>query len=755
MITTDRRHTLAPVSPVNRHLPLPLPLATASPGAHVIPNRLKLFGGGMLANAAGPITGRAAQRHRIALLALLATTRRLYRSRDQLIAFLWPDADAERGRKLLSDSIYRVNRALDGDVITGTGDDLRLNRGILGSDVADFEAAVDARDWQRVAELYTGPLLDGFFVPGSPEFDHWMETERAQYARTYGKALESLAVKAGDAGQAAEAVDWWHRLAALVPDDSRVAMELMRALESSGNRARALSHAREHALYLRESLGVQPDSAVQQLAEQLATPAESGAITGTIAPRGANAIAVLPFQNVSESETTSYFADGVSEELMYLLTRTPGLRVASRTSSFAYRDVKVDAREVGRRLHVDWILEGSIRRSGDTLRIAAHLTDARNGYQVWSDSFDRSSSDVFAIQAEIAATIATRIAPSLNGAVAPSTPPIVRSARDADTRDLDFQARFQFHKRTEANLRKAVELFERVVAREAEHTRAWAGLAETYAVLAFYDFMAPRIAFPRAESAANQAIHLDPGLAGPHATLGCVDTFYHWNWESAEQRFRHAIELEPTNSTARHFYASMLATRGRFAEAEREMRHAADLDPLSMIAHSSIGWILVMANQNERAIRQLHVALQFNPNFCLANYWMGLALQQNEQSSDAIAYLLRSIELAPDSTLQRAALAHAYASAGDSGTARQVLDDLLAMEENGRYISSYQLAKVHVALGESSAALTRLERAHADRAHAMTYLTVDPQLRSLAGHPRVRRLIEQVDQPFGAQRESA
>jgi serine/threonine-protein kinase len=709
----------------------------------------------MLANTAGPIAGRAAQRHRIALLALLATTRRLYRSRDQLIAFLWPDADAERGRKLLSDSIYRVNRALDGDAITGTGDDLRLNRGVLGSDVADFEAAVDARDWQRVAELYAGPLLDGFFLPGSPEFDQWMETERAQYTRTYAKALEALAVQASDAGQAAEAVDWWHRLAALVPDDSRVAMELMRALESSGNRARALSHAREHALYLRETLGVQPDAAVQQLAAQLATPAESGAIMGTIMPRGGNAIAVLPFQNVSESETTSYFADGVSEELMYLLTRTPGVQVASRTSSFAYRDVKVDAREVARRLHVDWILEGSVRRSGDTLRVAAHLTDARRGYQVWSESFDRSASDLFAIQAEIAATIATRIAPSLNGGVARTIVPITRAPADADTHDLYFQARFHCHKRTEESLRKAVELFERVVGREPEHARAWAGLAETYAVLAFYDYAAPRVAFPRAESAARHAIHLDPGLAGPHATLAYVDTFYHWNWESAEQQFQHAIDLEPTNSTAHHWYASLLATRGRFADAEREIRRAAELDPLSMIAHSSIGWMLAIANQNERAIRQLHVALQFNPNFCLANYWMGLALQQDGQSSDAIAYLLRSIELAPDSTLQRAALAHAYASAGDVGAARQVLDHLIEQEKNGRYISSYQLAKVHVALGESSAALARLERAFADRAHAMTYLSVDPQLRSLVGHPRVRRLIEQVDQPFGSARESA
>jgi TolB-like protein len=330
-------------------------------------NRLTLFGGIALDAESGPITGRAAQRHRVALLALLSTTRRLHRSRDQLITFLWPDANAERGRKLLSDSIYRVNQALGGDAVVGAREDIRLNRAQLGTDVADLEAAMDVRDWQRVAELYAGPFLDGFFLPGASEFDQWIEVERARYVRAAGKAIETLAVEARDAGRTTDALDWWQRLSSLVPDDSRIAMELMRALEERAQPVRC------------------------------------------------NSIAVLPFNDLTDSDSNAHLADGVSEELMYILTRTPGLRVASRTSAFAYRSLQLDVREVARRLRVAWILEGSVRRSGRMLRFAAQLTDASNGYQVWSESFDRATSAADWTPADVASAIVRRLALAMEG----------------------------------------------------------------------------------------------------------------------------------------------------------------------------------------------------------------------------------------------------------------------------------------------------------------------------------------------------
>jgi DNA-binding SARP family transcriptional activator len=276
-------------------------------------NRLRLFGGAVLDAESGPVTGRATQRHRLALLALLATTRRRHRGRDQLVTVLWPDADAERGRRLLSDSIYRINQALGGEVLSAIGDD-----------VADFEEAVEARDWRRAVQLYSGPFLDGFYLPDAAEFDQWMEGERAHYARAAAKSLEALAVEARDAGHDADAVEWWQRLAAIVPDDSRVAMELMRSLERAGNRAGAVRHARVHAAVLRDILGLQPDRAVEELAEQIstrtdvpdrppraavaATPAPVPAAPAVVSPEAAapaNSIAVLPFTNLSGADAGS------------------------------------------------------------------------------------------------------------------------------------------------------------------------------------------------------------------------------------------------------------------------------------------------------------------------------------------------------------------------------------------------------------------------------------------------------------------
>jgi len=378
-------------------------------------NRLTLFGSFSLDVASGsrigPVAGRAAQRHRIALLALLSTTCRAHRRRDQLVALLWPDAEAERGRKLLSDSIYRVNQACGTNAIVGHGEDVRLDRDRVASDVADFEAAVDVRDWHRAAALYTGPFLEAFYLPGSVEFDQWMELERARHARGAAKALEALAREARDAERLSESVEWWQRLAALAPDDSRVVVELMRALELSGNRAGALRHARAHSSLLHETLGVEPDANVQALVKQMIGRASSFVTAAATALEFGSAIAVLPFTHVGAADTSSAFADGVSEELMFRLGRTPGLRVASPTSAFAYRATRLDVREVARRLQVEWIIEGSVRRSGERLRIVAQLTDGRNGYQIWSESFEPASTDDFAAQQDVASAIARRVTP--------------------------------------------------------------------------------------------------------------------------------------------------------------------------------------------------------------------------------------------------------------------------------------------------------------------------------------------------------
>ena len=559
-------------------------------------NHLSFFGGATIESASGPISGRAAQRHRVALLALLSSTRRINRSRDRLVFLLWPDADADRGRRLLSDSIYRINQALGGDAIVSSGDDVRLNRTHVASDVAEIEAAADARDWRRIVQLYSGPFLDGFFLSDSNDFDRWMEGERAQYVRLATKALETLATHATSAGRFAEAADWWQQLAGLVPDDSRVAMEAMRALDAAGNRAGAVRHAEAHAALVRDTIGVEPDRAVGELAEQIARRA---AIVSVAAP-----------------------------------------------------------------------------------------------------------------------------------------------AADPEQSDFYLQARFLWHRRTQHTLEKSAALLEQTVAHHPDYARAWAGLADTRAVMAFHTYVAPEPAFPTAAAAARRAMHLDPRLAAPHATLALVDTLYHWDWDAAERGFRRAIELEPTNSTAHSWMAHLLTARGRFDEAERAMRRAAELDPLSMIAVASLGWVFMLANQSERAVSQLEVAIALDSSFPMTHFWLALVRLQQRRHAEGIAILERLADPSYGCPQVLAALAHARALAGHASTARAMLDDLLQRERNGRYISCYDLAKVYDALGDRAATLSRLERALTQRDHAMAFLGVDPAWRTLAPEPRFQRLLE-------------
>jgi DNA-binding SARP family transcriptional activator len=250
---------------------------------------LKLLGGASIQTPSGPMAGRATQRRRMALLAMLATARARGVSRDKLIAYLWPEQDAEHGRPLLSDSIYRVNQALGGEAIASTGDDLRLSDNVLPSDVAAFEDAIDRAEWQRAANLYGGPFLDGFFLADAEEFERWATTERDRLARAYARALEALGDSAERRSDAVDAVRWWRAAAAHDPYSSRVAVRLMRALDRSGDRAAALQHARVHATLLAEEFGTEPDAAVAELAaSMLAQPIAPMAAMPASAPAAAS-----------------------------------------------------------------------------------------------------------------------------------------------------------------------------------------------------------------------------------------------------------------------------------------------------------------------------------------------------------------------------------------------------------------------------------------------------------------------------------
>jgi TolB-like protein/DNA-binding SARP family transcriptional activator/Tfp pilus assembly protein PilF len=761
--------------------------------------RLRLFGGIAIEVDGQPLAGRAVQRRRLALLALLATSRArggagAGSSRDKLIALLWPTANAENGRRYLSDSVYRVNDALGAEVITGEGDTLRLDSALLPSDVVDFHAAHSAGDHATAVALHSGPLMDGFFLPDSPDFERWIDGERERLASEYARSLEALADEATQRHAHADAVRWLRMLAAHDPYSSRVAVLLMKGLRNAGDRAGAIRHARVHEELLKQDLELVPDPQVAAFAETLrketaephadhsapaappvvqqssvsSVPSVSSAVQPLTVPRRwllpaaallvlavaaagfvysrtrqtagpVRSVAVLPFANLSADSANEYFSDGMTEELITTLGRVHGLEVASRTSAFAYKGRRLDIRDIGRELGVDAVVEGSVRKSGTSLRINTQLVDARTGYRLWSEAYDREADDVIAVQEEIARAIAGRV----TGALPDVDAPVQQGgARNFEAYDLYLRGRYAWHRRTPAGLQQAIEYFSKSVALDSSYARAHAGLGDAYAVSAFYDFLPPREAYPRADSATSRALHHDPGLAAAYTTRGYVLTYYHLDWPEAERMFERAIAIDPSYSVAHQWYGNLLTVSGRFADAEREFRLAQETDPLSLIASAAHGWSLYYAGRYVAALEQVRTTLALNDRYSLAHLWGGWALEALGRNAEAIGWLRRADELSGGSDLTRLALAHGLASMPDGrDSALAILGAMDSRGRGGEYVPAYEIAKVHLALGDRAQALRWLERAVADRSHSRAFLRVDPQLRPLAGDARFERLV--------------
>ena len=796
--------------------------------------RLKLLGGAFVdADEGGnPVTGRAVQRRRIALLALLVIRQPVGVSRDKLIAYLWPDADSDRGRHLLSDSVYRINQDLGNDTIIPAGDELRLDCKSIGCDVLEFETALSVHDFAHAVDVYDGPFLDGFFLSECVELERWIERERDRLSREYLAALEAIADERGKAGDFAKAVEWWQKAAAQDPYNSRIALRLMQALAAAGNRPGAIQHAQIHGALVRSDFGTEPDKALLEYAEQLkqgtdqlaqrpsrqgvpaaeprpreSVPAASlqplvdasekrpvplvsfatteelptsplprrrlsraraawmtvGALIGVAAlafvlrpgpapssrpsktavasSDSVRSIAVLPFVNLSTDPSNEYFADGITDELTAALDRVDGLRVAARTSAFAFKGKPADIREVAERLRVRSVVEGTVRKDGNRLRISARLIDATSGYRLWSEEYERQMNDVLTVQSEIARAIAT----ALQQQIAPEHPAQFERdiSRDPQAYELYLKGRYEWHRRTERSLSDARAHFEQAVARVPSYARAWSGLGDAYAVSAFYDYVPPRDGYPKAEEAARRALELDSTLAAPHATLGYVNLYYHWNWPVAEAEFQRAIRLAPEYSTAHQWFGNFLTAMGRFDEAKAAFQRATESEPLSLIAAAASGWSRYYARAYDEAEQDFVRTLEIEPNYELARLWRGQTFDVRGQSDLALKELTRAVELSKRSSLTLAALAHALAVAGQRDSARRLVAEIEGRRA-AQYVPPYEIAKVYIALGDTTVALDWFERAFRDRAHSMVFLKVDPQLSGMERNARYAALLARV-----------
>lgn len=457
---------------------------------------------------------------------------------------------------------------------------------------------------------------------------------------------------------------------------------------------------------------------------------------------GARRLLVLPLENISPDPADEYFADGMTEEFIAALSKLPQLRVIARTTSMRFKGLRPSVAELRRELDVQSLLEGTVRKSGNRIRIAVRLVDTGSEEPLWGETYDRELADVFVIQREIA----NRVARSLRirtreGAVA--VPASTGALPPVDAYTLYLQGRFQYNLRSEAGLHRALTLFEGALAKDPKFSLALVGLADSYASLALLEVVAPTEAFPRARAAAEKALALDPGLAEAHTSLGLARFQYERDWEGAEVELRRGIELNPNYPPAHQFYADYLKAMGRFDEALEEMGRALELDPLSLTINTGLGHVLYLARRFDDSIQQYRKSLEMDPKFATAHLWFGRPYLQKGMFDEAIAEVRHAVELTGGSTISLAVLGHAYASAGRTAEAEEILGRLLKRAQE-TYLPSYWIGLLYTGLGRSETALEWLEKAYEQRSSWLVWIKVEPRFDPLRALPRFQLLMRRM-----------
>jgi TolB-like protein/Tfp pilus assembly protein PilF len=453
------------------------------------------------------------------------------------------------------------------------------------------------------------------------------------------------------------------------------------------------------------------------------------------------AIAVLPFTNASADPENEYFSDGMTDELINALAKVEGLQVASRTSVFALKHQREDVRAIGAKLNVSAVLDGTVRKAGNRLRITVQLSSATDGRTLWSERYDREMADVFAIQDEIAGTIVRTLRTTLLGDIGDPTP--VRYTEDVKAYSLYLKGRFWWNRRTQADIAKGITYFEQAIAEDPDYALAYSGLADSYALDLDYRGVPVAEGMERAKAMARKAIALDETLAEAHTSLAWVTFIYDWDWPAAEREFNRALELNPRYSTARQWHAWFLAAMGRFDEALAEGRAAIDLDPASVSIRRSLGWLQYYARQYEPALDNLRRALAMDPTAEETHRLLGLVYMQQRQFDEAAASFKEAMASSKYDVMAFAGLGHVAARRGKLDEANAVLSELSERAKT-TYVSPVALCGLCIAVGRVSDAFDLLEEAHRERRGWLAYLNIEPILDGLRNDPRFIRLVERM-----------
>jgi adenylate cyclase len=743
--------------------------------------RLRTFGGLGIDRDGTRLDQIEGHRKALALLAILAAQGSV--GRERLMAMLWPESDAKRARGSLNQAVHLLRRHLvTPDLLLGATE-LRLNPARIGSDVSLFIEALERRDDAGAVRQYEGRFLDGVHIDDAPEFERWAAAHSSYLARRYAEALENLAQEAESKDRPDDAVRWWRRLESADPLSSRTAINLMRALEASGDRAAALRHARLHQERLRDEWDINPDPDVAAFAEQLQwarpqrstsprsiipigpgapasepdnlqstqvpipqqtrgsafaphraalrTQTRAALIIGagvvalmavwglrgglgvskdarTVVTPAQGSIAVMPFEDLSPERDQEYFSDGMAEELINRLATVGGLKVVARTSAFQFKGRNPDIRDLRESLQVEHVLEGSVRKADNRVRISVQLVDTESGVQVWSETYDRFSDDVFGVQEEISRAVLDALQIRLPRGFDPlHLEPLTTDfeAYEMYLKGLHFFNRLQIH--------AAIENLIGATNRDPQFARAFAALAEAYAVPAAYSDRSPLENREKGLAAAQAALRIDSDLAEAHAALGWLQMI-DLRWDEAEVALKRAIALDSRAPRARLYYAFYLHRQGSLTDAFEQIQRARELDPLSSPISALYGSFLSDMGRNREAIAHLESSLEVDPDFPIAHVALAHIHLGAGRHDEAIRHYEHVFARVPTS-FYAGFLGHAYARSGRIENAERILAELQAQQQAGAHVSPGAIGWILLGLQETGDGFRWLERAAQQR----------------------------------------
>ena len=457
-------------------------------------------------------------------------------------------------------------------------------------------------------------------------------------------------------------------------------------------------------------------------------------------------LVVLPLENLSGDPNQDYFADGMTDDLIANLAKIRSLRVISRSTAMAYKGTRRPLSQIARELHVDAVVEGTVLRAGDRVRITAELVQVSSDHHLWADTYESQMGDVLALQNRVSSAIVNEIRINLTPgdrerlAGSPSVHP--------EAYENYLKGRYYWNKRTSQSLTKAIGYFGQAVQQDSRYALAYAGLADSYSILGatIYGSVSTVEAAGKAKDAAEKALALDPQMAEAQTSLATVKFNYDWDWSGAESDFRRAIQLDPNYATAYQRYSLYLMAMGRVQSSLEQIDRARQLDPLSISINFSDGWRLYLARQYANAAQQLRDTLEMDPSNGLVHLILGQTYEYMGNTEAALTEFREAARLSPGTPLMTAGLAAEYARSGNRPEALKLLASL-SVQAQHEYVSPYYIAVVYAALGESNQALDWLDKAYADRSNGMVFLKMDPDLDPLRGNPRFKAIQKKLQFP--------